>query len=230
MASELRIDDKPLAEFMAEAGYPVTVLGDAMWRTHIADSVPLLVRANEGYLTFAIVPLVKTAGGLRDGRCALPTSAGAQPRALHGEVLDRRRSRRGALGRVPDEPHRPERGARFRSPPSRTTWARTEMRCGRSPRRPSRPRHRRPTTQRAISPLSARVAPKSPHRLARRSFGDSRSLLRRGGRQHVLRMVRTKFDAIQSESSICPVVRSPPVGDTTAASAISVLADGRVAW
>lgn len=61
--SDARIDKENLAEHLLSLGYPSTPIAGDTWRTHVTAAgraFPLMVRAHAGYLTFAVVPVLKT--------------------------------------------------------------------------------------------------------------------------------------------------------------------------
>lgn len=58
-----RIDRGNLADHLRTLGYEPTPIANDTWRAHLhaaGRTFPLLVRTHEGYVTFAIVPLLKT--------------------------------------------------------------------------------------------------------------------------------------------------------------------------
>ena len=61
--TKARIDRETLADHLRTLGYAPTLIADDMWRAHLGAagrSFPLLVRIHKDYVTFAIVPLLKT--------------------------------------------------------------------------------------------------------------------------------------------------------------------------
>ena len=61
--TDVRIDAENLPKHLETLGYRLTSIGELTWRTYLGTETrrwPLLVRAHAGYVTFAIVPLVRT--------------------------------------------------------------------------------------------------------------------------------------------------------------------------
>ena len=61
--TDARIDRENLADHLRTLGYLPTPIGTDTWRAHLSAAgrtFPLLVRAHAGYVTFAIVPILKT--------------------------------------------------------------------------------------------------------------------------------------------------------------------------